>query len=43
MNDEDNSALECSATINDRFTFQFEEKKLLFRRIGPHDIMKKEN
>jgi len=34
---------EGSVTMNYRFTFQFEAGKVLFRRIGTHDILKKEN
>jgi mRNA interferase RelE/StbE len=34
---------EGSVTMNYRFTFQFEEGTVLFRRIGTHDILKKEN
>jgi mRNA-degrading endonuclease RelE of RelBE toxin-antitoxin system len=33
---------EGSVTMNYRFTFQFEAGKVLFRRIGTHDILKKE-
>lgn len=29
--------------MNYRFTFQFEAGKVLFRRIGAHNILKKEN
>ena len=34
---------EGSVTMNYRFTFQFEMGKVIFRRIGTHDILKKEN
>lgn len=34
---------EGSVTMNYRFTFQFEAGMVLFRRIGTHDILKKEN
>jgi mRNA-degrading endonuclease RelE of RelBE toxin-antitoxin system len=34
---------EGSVTMNYRFTFQFREGNALFRRIGTHDILKKEN
>jgi mRNA-degrading endonuclease RelE of RelBE toxin-antitoxin system len=34
---------EGSVTMNYRFTFQFEAGRVLFRRIGTHDILKKEN
>ena len=33
---------EDSVTMNYRFTFQFTEGKVLFRRIGTHDILKME-
>ena len=33
---------EGSVTINYRFTFQFAEGKVLFRRIGTHDILRME-
>jgi mRNA-degrading endonuclease RelE of RelBE toxin-antitoxin system len=33
---------EGSVTMNYRFTFQMEAERLLFRRIGTHDILKKE-
>jgi hypothetical protein len=29
-------------TMNYSFTFQFEAGKMIFRRIGTHDILKKE-
>jgi len=34
---------EGSVTMNYRFTFQFEAGRVLFRRIGTHDVLKKEN
>jgi hypothetical protein len=34
---------EGSVTMNYRFTFQFEAGKVIFRRIGTHDILKKGN
>lgn len=34
---------EGSVTMNYRFTFKFEAGKVFFRRIGTHDILKKEN
>lgn len=34
---------EGSVNMNYRFTFQFEAGRVLFRRIGTHDILKKEN
>ncbi|MEI7636475.1 MAG: hypothetical protein WCJ37_04165 [Syntrophus sp. (in: bacteria)] len=34
---------EGSVNMNYRFTFQFEEGRVLFRRIGTHDILKKGN
>ncbi|MDO8723046.1 MAG: hypothetical protein Q7J31_12615 [Syntrophales bacterium] len=33
---------EGSVTMNYRFTFQFTEGKVLFRRIGIHDILRME-
>ena len=33
---------EGSVTMNYRFTFQFAEGKVLFRRIGTHDILRME-
>ncbi len=33
---------EGSVTMNYRFTFQFAEGKVFFRRIGAHDILKTE-
>ena len=33
---------EGSVTTNYRFTFQFTEGKILFRRIGTHDILRLE-
>jgi mRNA-degrading endonuclease YafQ of YafQ-DinJ toxin-antitoxin module len=33
---------EGSVTMNYRFTFQFAEGKVLFRRIGAHDILRME-
>jgi mRNA interferase RelE/StbE len=31
---------EGSVTINYRFTFQFAERRVFFRRIGTHDILR---
>ncbi len=33
---------EGSVTMNYRFTFQFAEGQVLFRRIGTHDILREE-
>ncbi len=33
---------EGSVTMNYRFTFQYAEGSVLFRRIGTHDILKRE-